>query len=81
MVKLTTALVTRKMTKKSGQGADNDALQKLTHLHLQGSFIDTIVSTFDLLVIIPSFTLHTMAMSYQYESSSISRVIFHSARI
>jgi len=47
MVKLTNALVARKMTKKSGQrtDSDRDALKKLTHLHLQGSFIDTIVST------------------------------------
>jgi len=47
MVKLTNALVARKMTKKSGPLTvnDTDALKKLTHLHLQGSFIDTIVST------------------------------------
>jgi hypothetical protein len=87
MVKLTNALVARKMTKKSGQRTDNDtdALRKLTHLHLQDSFIDTIVSTLDLLVIIHSFTLHTMAMSCCYtciyESSSISRWIFRSAKI
>lgn len=65
MVKLTNALVTRKITKKSGHGADSnkDALRKLTHLHLHGSFIDKIVSRFDLLVIIHSFNLHTVTMS------------------
>jgi len=47
MVKLTAALVTCKMTRKSSQGTntDKDALRKLTHLHLQDSSIDTIVSS------------------------------------
>lgn len=60
-MKLTTALVTRKMTKKSGQGADSDksALRKLTHLHLQDTFIDSIVSTYGLVLIIHSFALHS----------------------
>lgn len=47
MVKLTEALVIRKMKKKSCQrtDTDKDVLRKLTHLHLQDNFIDTIVST------------------------------------
>jgi hypothetical protein len=48
MVKLTAALVTRKTRKKSRLENDTDILRKLTHLHLQGNFIDTIVSTVQL---------------------------------
>ncbi|XP_023713262.1 protein phosphatase 1 regulatory subunit 42 isoform X2 [Cryptotermes secundus] len=42
MVKLTSTLVTRKTRKKSRPENDTDILRKLTHLHLQGNFIDTI---------------------------------------
>ncbi|XP_069687710.1 protein phosphatase 1 regulatory subunit 42-like [Periplaneta americana] len=44
MVKLTAALVIRKMVKKSNQqnGNEKAALRKLTHLHLKDNFIDSI---------------------------------------
>lgn len=47
MVKLTEALVVRKVKNKSSQRTDanKDSVRKLTHLHLQDNFIDTIVST------------------------------------
>jgi hypothetical protein len=54
MVKLTAALVIRKTRKKSRlqNDTEKDVLRKLTHLHLQDNFIDTIVSTATLLLII-----------------------------